>query len=177
MPIPVIFAALAKAGLGLLGNAVLAKGKEVIEKKIGIKIPDDPAALQDPVVVRELQQAQFAHEEFLIEAALKEKELEIEAEKAGQAQVTERWKSDMSSDSWLSKNIRPGTLAYWTVAITLLIILDSIPNWGLDIDAIWVDLIKYSYMTILAAYFVGRGAEKGVSMVTKMKEKISVPKR
>lgn len=176
MPVPVLFAALAKAGLGLLGNAVLAKGKQVIEDKIGIKIPDDPAALQDPAVVKELQQAQFAHEEFLVEAALREKELEIEAEKAGQQQVTERWKFDMSSDSWLSKNIRPGTLAYWTVAITLLIIIDSIGDW-VDINELWIDLIKYSYMTILAAYFVGRGAEKATSMVTKMKEKLNVAKR
>lgn len=176
MAFPVIFAALAKAGLSLLGNAVLAKGKEVIEDKLGVKIPDDPRELT-PEKAAELMRAQNVHEEFLVNAALREKELEIDAEKHGQTQVSDRWKMDMSSDSWLSKNIRPSTLAYWTVAITLLIIIDSVGSWGVKIDAIWVDLIKYSYMTILAAYFVGRGLEKGTSMVTKMKESISVSKR
>jgi hypothetical protein len=176
MPIPAIFAALAKAGLGLLGNAVLAKGKQVIEDKIGVKIPDDPAELQNPAVVKELQQAQFAHEEFLINAAIKEKELELAAEEKQEGERTKRWLGDMQSDSWLSKNVRPITLVYWTVALTLLIILDS----ALDVfkvDPLWIDLIKISYLTILGAYFVIRGLEKGTSMVTKVMEKRNVSRR
>ena len=35
---------------------------------------------------------------------------ETELFKAEQQNVTDRWKSDMGSDSWLSKNIRPMTL-------------------------------------------------------------------
>jgi len=176
MAVPVIFAALAKAGLSMLGNAVLAKGKEVIEDKLGVKIPDDPRELT-PEKAAELQQAQFSHEEFLVNAAIREKEIEIDAEKHGQAQVTDRWKTDMVSDSWLSKNVRPMTLVYWTAAITLLVVIDSVDALGVEIDALWIDLIKYSYMTILAAYFVGRGFEKGASMVTKMKERVGVAKR
>ena len=46
-------------------------------------------------------------EEEKLEAAQKVKELvsnyEVEMEKT----ITERWKVDMNSDSWLSKNIRP----------------------------------------------------------------------
>ena len=172
MALPVIFAALAKAGLSLLGNAVLAKGKEAIEQKLGVKIPDDPRELT-PEKSAELLTAQFAHEEFLVTAALKEKELDIEADKAGQAQVTDRWKSDMASDSWLSKNVRPMTLVYWTAAISIM----AFASEWLKVDALWIDVIKWSYVTILSAYFVGRGAEKATSMITKMKEKTSVSRR
>ena len=40
------------------------------------------------------------------------------ADNDAQAQVTDRWKADMASDSFLSKNIRPLVLIYLTV-ITL----------------------------------------------------------
>ena len=40
------------------------------------------------------------------------------ADKEAQEQVTERWKADMSSDSKLSKNIRPAVLIYLTVIFT-----------------------------------------------------------
>lgn len=176
MAIPAIFAALAKAGLGLLGNAVLAKGKEVIEEKIGVKIPSDPAALQDPAVVQRLQQAQFAHEEFLINAALEEKRLDAQADATQEGERTKRWLGDMQSDSWLSKNIRPITLLHWTWIITILIVLDSALS-SFDVPEIWVKMIEISYLTILGAYFVIRGAEKGVSMITKMLEKKNVSRR
>ena len=39
--------------------------------------------------------------------------------------VSKRWDSDMKSDSWLSKNTRPLTLIYLTLASTILIIIDS----------------------------------------------------
>ena len=44
--------------------------------------------------------------------------------------VSKRWSSDMKSDSWLSKNTRPLTLIYLTLASTALMILDSSPNEG-----------------------------------------------
>ena len=40
--------------------------------------------------------------------------------------VSERWKYDMTSDSWLSKNTRPLTLIYLTVCMTLFIVFDSV---------------------------------------------------
>ena len=40
-------------------------------------------------------------------------------------EVTKRWQSDMSSDSWLSKNVRPLSLAFLTLTLFIYIILDS----------------------------------------------------
>ena len=149
-----IVAALLQQGLGLLGNAVLAKGKDVVEKKLGVTIPDDPLQLTSPKLV-ELKQAEMRHEEVLRELAIKQQENELKAEAAGQQQVSNRWKYDMTSDSWLSKNVRPLTLVYWTLAISLLIVLDSI-ELKFNIKNAWIELIEASYMVILAAYFVGR---------------------
>lgn len=74
-------------------------------------------------------------------------------------EVSKRWDSDMKSDSWLSKNTRPLTLIYLTVATTLYIVLDSL-NISFDIDESWVELLKTLLVTIYVAYFGSRGFEK-----------------
>jgi hypothetical protein len=74
-------------------------------------------------------------------------------------EVSKRWDSDMKSDSWLSKNTRPITLIYLTVATTLYIVLDSL-NISFDIDESWVELLKTLLVTIYVAYFGSRGFEK-----------------
>lgn len=78
--IPIV-AALAEAGLGLIGNAILSKGKDVVEEKLGVKIPDDPKQLT-PELVGRLQELQMKHEEFLVSAALEEKRLDNENTKS-----------------------------------------------------------------------------------------------
>lgn len=74
-------------------------------------------------------------------------------------EVSKRWDADMASDSWLSKNTRPLTLIYLTVATTLYIVLDSM-NISFDIDAAWVELLKTLLVTVYVAYFGSRGFEK-----------------
>ena len=160
-----ILKALIANGLSTLAGAVMAKGKEVIEEKIGVKIPDSPDGLTGDKLL-ELKQAEMKHEEFLIEAGLREKEMELKSEEEGQKQVTERWRFDMTSDSWLSKNVRPLTLVYWTVAITGLIVLDSTLT-GFDVKDAWIELIEASYMIVLTAYFVGRTVQHIQKMRTK----------
>ena len=73
--------------------------------------------------------------------------------------VTERWKSDMASDSWLSKNTRPLTLIFLTVMMTLFVILDSSEN-KFIVKSEFIDLLKYLLVTVYAAYFGSRGFEK-----------------
>jgi len=149
MPVPIIVQALFAKGLDLMANAVLAKGQDVIEKELGIKIPANPTQ-ED---VETLRGIEIAHEQFLTNAALN-------AEAKGQEQVTDRWKADMTSDSWLSKTIRPMVLAYWTVVISVMAFAS---DW-LRVDSAFVELIKISYGIILTAYFVGRGIEKVSAM-------------
>lgn len=73
--------------------------------------------------------------------------------------VSERWKADMTADSWLSKNIRPLTLMFLTLVSTLLIIIDSFHTL-FDVDVAWVELLKTLLVTVYVAYFGSRGAEK-----------------
>ena len=60
-----------------------------------------------------------------LEAKQKMKELvsnyEVEMEKT----ITERWKVDMKSDSWLSKNIRPLVLIFLVISTVLMIFIDA----------------------------------------------------
>ena len=51
-------------------------------------------------------------DEERLQAKQRIQELLEEADKDAQQQVTERWRYDMQSDSWLSKNIRPLTLVF-----------------------------------------------------------------
>jgi hypothetical protein len=83
----------------------------------------------------------------------------LEMDLAEMQEVSSRWSDDMASDSWLSKNTRPLTLIYLTVATTLYIVLDSM-NISFDIDAAWVELLKTLLVTVYVAYFGSRGFEK-----------------
>jgi hypothetical protein len=89
------------------------------------------------------------------EYAIKLIELDIEDMKG----VSERWKSDMSSDSWLSKNIRPITLAFLTTSTVLLIVGDASGN-SFNVGTEWIDLLKSLLITVFVAYFGGRSFEK-----------------
>jgi hypothetical protein len=78
--------------------------------------------------------------------------------------ISSRWASDMKSDSWLSKNTRPMTLIFLTLAMTIFIVLDS--TILLDIKDGWVSLMEALLLTVYVAYFGSRGAEK----ITKIKK-------
>jgi hypothetical protein len=74
-------------------------------------------------------------------------------------EISKRWNSDMTSDSWLSKNTRPMTLIFLTVSMVCLILLDSF-NITFEVDTAWVDLLKSLLITVYVAYFGSRGVEK-----------------
>ena len=93
----------------------------------------------------------------------------IEMDKQEMKNISQRWKSDMSSDSWLSKNIRPLTLAFLTASLFIFVILDSSLE-GFKIDDEWIFLMKNLLITVFVAYFGSRGYEKG-SKITKDSKK------
>ena len=59
-------------------------------------------------------------DEERLAAKHKIEELLEQADKDAQDQVTARWESDMKSDSFLSKNIRPMVLIYLTFIFSVL---------------------------------------------------------
>ena len=76
-----------------------------------------------------------------------------------QKQITDRWKVDMQSDSWLSKNIRPLTLMFLVISTVLMIFIDAgVLNF--EVKDTWVDLLQLVLITVIGAYFGGRSLEK-----------------
>ena len=80
---------------------------------------------------------------------------EIEMEK----NITERWKMDMQSDSWLSKNIRPLVLVFLVASTVLLIFIDA-GAINFIVQDKWTDLLQLVLITVIGAYFGGRSLEK-----------------
>ena len=161
---------LASNGLGLLSSAIQAKGKEVVENTLGVKIPDAPTTAD----VEKLRQLQYDHEERLLELGIEKARVEQEELKAllaAQANqednVSKRWQADMASDSWLSKNVRPGTLVYLLTAYLIFALLDGA---GYKISEAYVSLLGQWGMLVMTAYFGGRTVEKVMEMRRKDKE-------
>jgi len=84
---------------------------------------------------------------------------ELEYDMIEMQEVTKRWQSDMSSDSYWSKNIRPLSLAFLTVTLFIYIILDSSIE-GFKIDSNWIDLLSSLLLLVYGGYFGARSAEK-----------------
>jgi hypothetical protein len=155
---------LAQNGLGLLSSAIQAKGKEVVEQTLGVKISDSPS----PVEVEKLRQLQFDHEERLLELGIEKARIEQEELKAllaAQANqednVSKRWQADMASDSALSKNIRPMTLIY---ILTAYLLFAGLSAAGIDVNEAYVALLGQWGMLVMTAYFGGRTVEKVMEM-------------
>ena len=94
-----------------------------------------------------------------LSAELKIKDMIMGYEAEMQKQVTERWKLDMNSDSWLSKNIRPLVLVFLVVATVLLIFIDA-GTISFKVQDKWTDLLQLVLITVIGAYFGGRSLEK-----------------
>jgi hypothetical protein len=72
-------------------------------------------------------------------------------------EITKRWESDMASDSWLSKNIRPMTL----IAILAgYFVFATSSAFELNVKQAYVELLGQWGMLIMSAYFGGRTLEK-----------------
>ena len=86
----------------------------------------------------------------------------LDAEAKMQQEVTSRWKADMTSDSWLSKNVRPLTLIFLVVTTMLLVIIDA-GFINFEVKDNCVGLLELVLITVIGAYFGGRTFEKNKS--------------
>lgn len=159
-----LLGSLAQNGLGLLSSAIQAKGKEVVENTLGVKIPDAPTS-EDIAKLRELQ---FAHEEKLLELGIEKAKMELaELELLAKAaqndadNITDRWEADMASDSWLSKNIRPMSLIAIFAGYFLFAMMSA---FNYNANESYVTLLGNWGMLIMGAYFGGRTVEKLAEM-------------
>lgn len=99
-------------------------------------------------------------EEEKLEIKKQIQEILEKADSDAQAQVTDRWKADMASDSFLSKNIRPLVLIYLTFIFTVLSFFDGNIG-GFVVAGQYIPIFQSLLITVYGAYFVGRTWEKG----------------
>jgi len=102
------------------------------------------------------------------QAAQKIAEIELEfaklaadAMKNEDNNVSTRWSADMTSDSWLSKNIRPMSLVAIFIGYFLFAMMSA---FGLNANEAYVTLLGQWGMLIMGAYFGGRTVEKLAEM-------------
>ena len=94
-----------------------------------------------------------------LEAKRKIQELVSNYETKMEQNITDRWKADMNSDSWLSKNVRPLVLIFLVVSTVLMIFIDA-GTIAFEVEAKWTDLLQLVLLTVIGAYFGGRTMEK-----------------
>ena len=94
-----------------------------------------------------------------LEAERKIKELVANYEVEIEKNITARWQTDLKSDSWLSKNVRPLVLIFLIICTMLLIFIDA-GTINFEVKSSWVDLLQLVLITVIGAYFGGRSLEK-----------------
>lgn len=131
-------------------TALLEVGGKLIDRLI--PDPETKAKAQ-------LELATLAQSGELAKMANDTKVYEVE-----QTNVTERWKADAATDSWLAKNIRPLSLVLIFAGYFLFALMSA---FGYDAKEAYVNLLGQWGMLIMSAYFGGKTLENIVEMRTK----------
>jgi len=119
---------------------------------VGMKILDK--VIPDPVAKAEAQAK-------LVELQQQGRLAELAADTAEAQELTKRQEADMSSDSWLSKNIRPMTLIAILVGYFVFAMMSA---FDLNTNKTYVELLGQWGMLIMSFYFGGRTLEKIMDM-------------
>lgn len=126
--------------------AIFEIGNKLIDKLI----PDPEAKAKAQVELLKMQQ----------EGRL----AELNADTVEAQELTKRLQADMTSDSWLSKNIRPMTLIFILGAYFVFAMMSA---FGSNANEKYVELLGQWGMLIMSFYFGGRTLEKIMDMRTK----------
>jgi len=133
-----ILGQLAGNGLQIVSDAVQARGKKEIEERLGIELKPDMSQ-------EELAKVQVAAMEH-----------ERELKKIVEQEITKRHTADMTSDSWLSKNIRPMSLVYLMALFSAAFVV--------DVPLTVLEMLRDLLMTVFVFYFGSRSIEKGLKI-------------
>jgi len=153
--IPLI-GALAGAGLNLLADLIKEKGKEFVEKKFNVKIPDNPEEIKDPKVLTKLKELELLHEEEIQQILLQSKKTDYAHEEAIDQETTKRWISDNAA-GLVTKLVRPFTLVYLLVVFSLMAFTDSNV---LHVNQVYAQSFSEFLKMAILAYFGLRTFEK-----------------
>jgi hypothetical protein len=128
-------------------DALLSVGGKLIDKLI----PDPEAKAK-----AQLDLAKMAQDGELAKMANDTKLYETE-----QNNLSDRHKADMSSDSWLSKNIRPMTLVAIFIGYFVFAMMSA---FNYNANESYVTLLGQWGMLVMSFYFGGRTLEKIIDM-------------
>jgi hypothetical protein len=128
-------------------DQILGIGSKLIDKLIPDPEQKAKAQLELAKLAQEGELAKMANEANLY--------------KTEQDNLSSRWTSDMASDSWLSKNIRPMTLVYILTSYLGMALSDG---FGFHIAQAYVELLGQWGMLVMSAYFGGRTLEKIIQL-------------
>jgi hypothetical protein len=92
---------------------------------------------------------------------------QMAADTAEQQELTKRQQADMTSDSWLSKNIRPMTLIFILGGYFVFAMMSAFGN---NANEKYVELLGQWGMLVMSFYFGGRTLEKIMDMKSKEKK-------
>jgi uncharacterized membrane protein (DUF106 family) len=128
---------------------------------VGMKILDK--VIPDPAQKAEAQAK-------LLEIQQQGRLAELQADNIEAQEVTKRQEADMSSDSTLSKNIRPLTLVFILIVYSTFAMMSA---WDIEVNNNYVELLGQWGMLIMSFYFGGRTLEKIMDMKKNDKQPIS----
>ena len=134
----------------MLLDSILGIGNKLIDKLI----PDPEAKAK-----AQLELATLAQNGELAKMAN-----ETDIYKTEQNNVTDRWKADAATDSWLAVNIRPLSLVAIFVGYFLFALMSA---FGYNANEGYVNLLGQWGMLIMSAYFGGKTLENIIAMKTK----------
>jgi hypothetical protein len=131
----------------MLLDGLLSIGSKLIDKLI----PDPAAKAQAQLDLAALAQS----------GELAKMANETDLYKTEQEGITDRWKADTATDSWLAMNIRPMSLVAIFAGYFLFALMSA---FGYNANESYVQLLGQWGMLIMSAYFGGRTLEKIIAL-------------
>ncbi len=150
--------------MGWLSKIFSSVGVNVISS-VG-KVIDDLVTSDEEIALTDIQKAKIkaAYNVKMQELMTELDRQAAEHEAKMEGELTERLRLDMKSDSWMSKNIRPMTLIFMTLVVSVLafttIFNKSFSTEQLETIKSWIPFFQTIMLTIYGFYFGSRGLEK-----------------
>jgi len=171
MPIPALLAPLLSQGLNLIGNAVLAKGKDWVEQKAGVKL-DQPLSAED---MAKLRQFEMEHQEELLRIRIEEKKLgidELQAYMADTANARDMQKAALSSDDAFVRRFIYFFAIFWSVASAAyigFITFSIIPEQNVRFADTILGFVLGTLIATIVQFFYGssKGSQDKTAALTK----------
>ena len=140
--IPALLAPLLSQGLSLIGNAVMAKGKEWVEDKTGVKLNGAPLSDADTL---KLKQYEMDHEEELMRLRIEDNKIDLEGFKV---EVADR-ASARGRDEVMIRTGRHN----WRADLMVLAAAVAV---GFLVYMVWVDSNLNEYVKGIVTLVLGR---------------------